>query len=318
MTSFIESKINTITSSFNVKGISKNEDYVSNYSNSICSAYAVFDGHGGKYVSRDLANGVDNIPSFCEYICTKFMDYDNTILIKNYIKKLFFDYDVLLKKYHSGVIGSTATVCLTYQNNIYIAYVGDSKAMIIKDNNLVYQTLNHNCLENQVELERLEKSNVLMSDTSNFRVKNDDEIQLTTSKYHNFTFHYLKDQVSVSRVFGHFSIKAYQQDAETKSFSSQSPLIVEPTVFSLPVEEGLEVIMASDGLWDMIIDSDEIKRILTSAKDSHPENISVAFTEFAENRWKKEWSILSDKPTFKIKMTDPIQWDDISCYYLKF
>jgi len=318
MASLIESKINTIKSSHDVKGISKDEDFVSSFSNSVCSAYAVFDGHGGKYVARNLANGVEDIPSFCKYICDRFIEFDGSVKIEDYIKQLFLEFDILLKKYHSGVIGSTATVCLIYQNNIYIAYVGDSKAMIVKDGSLVYQTLNHNCTENETELERMQQANVVMSDSPNFVVKSDQEIQIITGKYHNFSFHYLKDLISISRAFGHFSVKAYQKDVETENYTSQSALIVEPTVFSIPVEEGIEIIMASDGLWDMVKDFDDFNSVLIKAKETHPENISEAFTEFAENRWKQEWSVLSDKPTFKTRMTHSIQWDDVSCYYLAF
>ena len=175
MTTFIES-VNNPKSSHDVKGISKDEDFVSSFSNSVCSAYAVFDGHGGKYVARNLANGVEDIPSFCQYICDKFIEFDGLITIEDYIKQLFLEFDILLKKYHSGVVGSTATVCIIYQNNIYMAYVGDSKAMIVKDGSLVYQTLNHNCIENETELKRMQQANVVMSDSPNFVVKSDQEI----------------------------------------------------------------------------------------------------------------------------------------------
>ena len=77
------SSLYTIKSSHDVKGISKDEDFVSSFSNSVCSAYAVFDGHGGKYVARNLANGVEDIPSFCQYICDRFIEFDGSVKIED-------------------------------------------------------------------------------------------------------------------------------------------------------------------------------------------------------------------------------------------
>ena len=321
MTSFIEINNNNIFTDFDVKGICKNEDYISNFSNSICSAYAVFDGHGGKYLSRDMANGVSLTPSFCEYICTKFLNYDLSVTVKDYIKKIFVEYDIMLNKYHSGVIGSTATICLIFNNKIYIAYVGDSTAMIFKNNNLIYQTLNHNITENPEEEKRLEEAKIDTTNASDFIVTNDDTIKIRQSKYHNFTFYYLKDQLAMSRAFGHFSIKAYSKSSEEENFTSKSALLVEPTIFSIDKEEGIEIILATDGLWDIIKEdnpSEEIMSIIENAKQKN-ENISKAITNFAEARWKQEWTVINqDNTTYKTKMIYSEQWDDISCYYLSF
>lgn len=320
MASFLEPSNNNKFES-SVLGISKNEDFISSFCNDICNAYAVFDGHGGHYVSRDMAKGTEQFPSFCQFICTKFLEYDNSISVEDYIKKLFLEYDIILKNYHSGVIGSTATLCLTFQNHIYLAYVGDSSAMIIKDQNLIYQTLNHNSYEDSEEKSRLERANVKIIPASDFCVVDDDTIKVTQGSYHEFTFHYLKDQLAMTRAFGHYSVKAYNRDTDQEDFSSNSSLIVKPTVFKIPIESNLEIIIGSDGVWDVINPEsklDEINSIINKAKENG-ENVSEAITKFAEFRWKKDWSVINkDLTKFKITMTDPIQWDDIACVYLKF
>jgi serine/threonine protein phosphatase PrpC len=326
MTSLIESSNNNnnnnnILANSDVKGICKDEDFTSSFSNSVCSAYAVFDGHGGKYLSRDMAYGVSLTPSFCKYICTKFLDYDSSITVEDYIKKLFVEYDIILNKYHTGVIGSTATICLVFNNKIYLAYVGDSAALVIKNKNLIYKTINHNIVENPEEKSRLKEANVNTSDTPDFIVTGDETIKVIENKYHEFTFYYLKDQLAMSRAFGHYSIKAYSKSSEDEDFTSKSALLVDPTIFSIDVEEGIEVILGSDGLWDIIkYDNpfNEIISIIEKANQNN-ENISQAITSFAEARWKQEWIVTNlDNTIYKTKMMYSEQWDDISCYYLKF
>ena len=319
MTSFLNLNNNNFMSS--VLGICNDEDYISNYNNKICQVYAVFDGHGGKNLSRDLANGIDSIPSFCQFICNKFEEFDNSITVEEYIKTLFLEYDIILKNHHTGVIGSTATICLTFQDNIYIAHVGDSSALIIKDDNLIYESKNHNISEDILEKNRLADANVEVSSAPDFIIKNNDEIQIIDGFYHNFKYFYLQDSLAMTRAFGHFDVKSYKKLDDKDKLSSSSPLLVEPTIFKIPQEEGLQVVMASDGLWDVIIPDkklEEINFLIKQANDSG-ENIAENITKFAENRWKKEWIVISkDNTIYKTKMTHQKQWDDISCIYLKF
>ena len=272
-------------------------------------------------MARDLAHGVTDTPSFCQFICTHLLEFDGSISVEAYVKKLFLEYDLLLKSYQvNGIIGSTATVCLLFQDNIYLAYVGDSAAMVIQGDQLLHQTLDHSVYNNPEESERMEKAKVVISPTPDFVVKNDFELQVIEGKCHNFAFHYLNDRLAMTRAFGHYSVKDYKTSDADDTVSSACALIVEPTVFTIPLQEGIEIVMGSDGLWDVIKDDnpfDEVYSILQKAKEKE-KDVSEAFTKFAESRWKQEWSVLSDKPTVCMTMTHPIQWDDISCYYLKF
>ena len=315
----LDKMVEGISMEASVLGLCKGEDLVSSFANDVCKAFAVFDGHGGKFIASTMANGLDEIPSFCQYLCTNFLTFNKSISVEDYIKVLFLEYDILLKNHHSG--GSTATVCLTFEENIYLAYVGDSAAMVINDGHLVYQTLNHSSADDPEEQKRMEKAKVYMSSTTDFVVKSDDVIQvISDSKYHHFTHGYLTEKLAMTRAFGHYNIKAYKKIEGEDTFSSQSALTAEPTIFTVPIEKGLEIVIGSDGLWDVVkADSpfEEITSVLELAK-GRGESVSQALAKFAETRWKKEWTILQGERSFKMTMTHSVQWDDISCMYLRF
>ena len=101
--------------------------------------FAVFDGHGGKDVSKFLKENLS------AYFISTYMKYDitNTVECKKYIEKVFDHLQIKLEKKFKNIsynIGSTALVALIYkkdqQTKYYIANTGDCRAVICNNNNM--------------------------------------------------------------------------------------------------------------------------------------------------------------------------------------
>ena len=301
--------------------LNNDEDFVSSFVSENCKAYAVFDGHGGKHISRDLANGRGNFHPLCKLICLnieKNMENDNSI--EDIIKGSFMEMDINMKNHNIGLGGSTATVSIIFQNRLYLAYVGDSSAMIFKNDNCVYQTDNHNYF-NLIEKNRLDEKKVEIKNVTTLLTDSKDRLTISPAHYHLFKHFYLQDELAMSRSFGHYGVKAYKKiDGK---FVSDSALIVEPTIFSTELVPNMQVIMASDGLWDILENDLSVFRIYKIITDSKKNNLDVSeqICKYAENRCKQEWTVINHpKRTepFKHTMSNSCEWDDVSCFYLEF
>jgi hypothetical protein len=85
----------------------------------------------------------------------------------------------------------------------------------------------------------------------------------------------------------------------------------------------IKILMASDGLWDVLendLSTFRIYKIITDAKKDNLD-VSEQICKYAESRWKQEWTVINHpkKPEpFKHTMMNRYEWDDVSCFYLEF
>ena len=115
--------------------------------------------------------------------------------------------------------GSTALCALFSKDNLYVANVGDSKAMIIRNNQIITLTTEHRA-NNEEEKTRIEKNGGWI-----FRKQ---------SKY------YVQGRFQITRSIG---------DLKYKQF-----IIPDPDVSEYKLDEKDEMlIMGSDGFWDVIL-----------------------------------------------------------------
>jgi len=148
-----------------------------------------------------------------------------------------------LEKNHSAG-GTTAVVSLFKGNELYIANTGDSRAVISKNRKAIRVTTDHKP-DLPLEKERIEKNGGW--------VKNGG----------------ITGTLTVSRALGDFSYKPY--------------ITCEPDVFgpfSITDKEYQLLIMACDGLWDVVSD-DEAVEIALNAKN--PEDAAVKLRDKAFN-----------------------------------
>jgi len=328
MTSFAEKTNNIVYS--HLANISSAQDQISRAEGKNCKAYGIFDGHGGGGVSYDLAFGrsvmdSDDIPSLCSLICSN-IDLSHDVSkgmmpytqVEDVITRSFKHAQDALSNYHYGTVGSTATVVVIHNNHFYIATVGDSMAMVFKNDEHFMNTLDHKVIGNQEESDRIEASNASITKTTGIEVISDDDLKVTEGIYHNFPTKYLNyDMVAMSRSFGHYGTHRDTKDGETCA------LISVPTICSFPIESDVvyKVFFASDGVWDMIKADGreaEIHRLIMAAREADVD-VAKYISDFCVARWQKKWMVHTiDRGKMEYTMTRSVEWDDISTYYLEF
>ena len=182
--------------------------------------YGVFDGHGGKWVAETLR---DHFPD---------------IIFKHLpdLKLAFEEMDSLLFKLYLSTAdkedaGSTATIFLydIKTKQYWLAWIGDTKAMIFNNKKVINRTIDH-----QPHLEKEEARIKKFGHVVNMEKYDDEKI---ISRIDN--------DLAVSRAFGNQEFKP-------------GAVIVEPDVLHGKLTDKATIIIATDGLWDVIHNDDEI------------------------------------------------------------
>ena len=207
-----------------------------NEKSSSVNFFGVYDGHGGKFVSKFLEK---NLPKF-------FMDKRVIYPLKNtYINTVYTDFQNFLKSEkcnkYANHCGSTCLITVHYKINdqdyITVLNSGDSRCVLCRDNIAVPLTKDHKPHWPE-EKQRIEKlGGKIYYDGSDFRIKD----------------------LSVSRAFGDLDAQPYLTNL--------------PDIFRYKMEqEDKFIVMACDGLWDVLSNSDVVNFILSECYDSSLEN----------------------------------------------
>jgi serine/threonine protein phosphatase PrpC len=213
---------------------------------------SVFDGHGGKMISKYLKK---NMPKFFINKFKKKKIYQNKRLASNYFNGVFNTVqDNLTKKHPRGsrYCGSTALVGIQYldKNNrskLWIANVGDSRAVLCQNNNTVLQLSEDHKPNSENERNRIgELGGSIYYDGYDWRI----------------------GSLSLSRAMG---------DNDEKPFVSHSPQIYR---YNLNKNDKF-IIFACDGLWDVVSNKKAVDFVLKKLKKNHKGNIAKKLAEFA-------------------------------------
>lgn len=193
--------------------------------------YGIYDGHGGKFVSKFLAK---NLPNF---FVDKRVRYP---LRRAYINKTYTYLQNMLKENyekHVNHCGATCLVTIQYKhkNDEYITVMnsGDSRCVLCRENFAVPLTKDHKPIWPE-EKRRIEKlGGEIYFDGSDYRIKD----------------------LSVSRAFGDLDAQPYVTNI--------------PDVFRYKIDKNNDkfIIMACDGLWDVFTDSEAVNFILNECYD---------------------------------------------------
>ncbi|KAK9867824.1 hypothetical protein WJX84_007226 [Apatococcus fuscideae] len=233
---------------------------------------AVFDGHSGsksaEYLSKELytvlSEAIDDNADTEECVIE---DTDTSGLccpleLSGVLRQSFVDMDIELLKWlqeHTDgeevESGATATVVLARKDKVVIANVGDSRAVLSRNGKPVDLSAEHRVSG---------KSDVVKS-----------EIQRVKAAGGWVADGRVCDLIAVSRAFGdrlfkqpdlhelaHKSVKDGMWPSEMleKAHFTQDLLICQPDVTELALSEGDEfLILATDGLWDVISSKDAVK-----------------------------------------------------------
>lgn len=196
--------------------------------------FAVYDGHGGKEVSKYLK---DNLS---KYFVAKDLVYP---LKPAYINQIYDKIQEELKKNNHGyVAGSTALVAIHHKvgENDYLSVIntGDCRCIICRDN------FAHNLSKDHKphwpeEKHRIEKlGGKIAFDGYDWRIKD----------------------LSVSRAFGDIDATPY--------------VTHRPDIFKFPLDKKHDkfIVLACDGVWDVLSDNDVVNFILLNCYDSTTKN----------------------------------------------
>ena len=229
-----------------------------------CSYFGLFDGHSGKEVGIYLMENLHKII----YQEIKNNNVENSEIMENVIKNAFEKIDKEINNQDfSKETGSTGTVLLLFKDkdsktgkSLICANVGDSKAYLISKKEIKLITKDHICSDSN-EVKRIRDNGGIV-----FR----------------------------ERVFGTLMLTRSFGDKEMKKYGVLST----PDIFCHNIEEDdLFVIIASDGVWD-VIEEDEIfkmtkekissnvlsKKIIQLAKDRDTnDNISCIVVKLNRN-----------------------------------
>lgn len=185
----------------------------------------LFDGHGGKTVSKFLKK---NIPKHFAKLTEK-NTFTHTQSASKFLNGVFNDVENKLEKDHPRACtytGSTALCGIIAKNPnngkkiLWIANVGDSRAIMVNSNNDIIQlSVDHkpNSAPEKKRIEQLGGKNRIKYDGSDWRV----------------------NDLSLSRAFG---------DVESKPYITHLPQIFK---YNLNKNDKF-IIFACDGLWDVI------------------------------------------------------------------
>ena len=188
----------------------------------------LFDGHGGQEVSKFLQ---ENISKFWLEILP--LNQDN---YGNKIKNVFLNLDQKLKENHFYLVGSTGCIVyLTIENSqkiLYCANVGDTRAVLIKNNKGV----------------RLTYDDRASDPKEHERIVSHGGIVFGGRVY---------GQLMLSRAFGDWELKTYG-------------VICEPHIIRYEIEdEDNYLVIATDGVFDVTEDEDvfQLSKKQKNAKD---------------------------------------------------
>jgi serine/threonine protein phosphatase PrpC len=190
--------------------------------------FAVFDGHGGKAVSKYLKKVLP--PLFVNKF-DKDM-YSNAAIVSRYIKRVFDRIQKSLNDDHPKLAqycGSTACIVIHYKDILWVANIGDSRTIKCNKSNIAEQLTQDHKPNNPDERVRIENlGGKIKFDGVDWRI----------------------NDLSLSRAFG---------DIDCTPYVTHVPQIYKYKV--LPTDKF--IILACDGLWDVISNQDAIDFIIS-------------------------------------------------------
>jgi serine/threonine protein phosphatase PrpC len=214
----------------------------------------VFDGHGGKSISKYLKQ---NLPQFFINKFNKDL-YNNPEQAAKYFIKVYNLIQEKMCKTHPRIVnhcGSTACIGIHYKNNensdrLWILNVGDSRAIKCNKLNIAEQlTQDHkpNLTTERIRIEEL--GGKIEFDGSDWRVNN----------------------LSLSRAFGDMDCVPYITHI--------------PQIFKYKINSSDKfLIFACDGLWDVVSNQDAVDFINDKISNNFNGNLSKELADYAYNK----------------------------------
>ena len=233
--------------------------------------FEIFDGHGGDEMSTYLQNNLAKI-----YKQNLLLNKGNIILS---LKNAFHDADDEMRgQLNIEGLGSTGTLVHLVKNNftdelvVYSANVGDSRVSLISPEHIIRLSYDHRTSDEK------EKKRILESGMDII----DDRICGT---------------LMLTRIFGNYEYKE-ENEEKNNDINNNKGLICEPFISKINIDSNIEnqfLIIASDGIWDILTEED-IQKIIQKYQDTQ-KICSIIIKKCLEN---EAWDNMS---VFAVKLT---------------
>ncbi|XP_009394143.2 probable protein phosphatase 2C 52 isoform X1 [Musa acuminata AAA Group] len=202
--------------------------------------FGIFDGHGGshaaEYLKEHLFENLTRHPQFMS---------DTKLALSETYRKTDSDF-LAAESNTSRDDGSTASTAVLIGKHLYVANVGDSRAVISKTGKAIPLSNDHKPNRSD-ERKRIEDAGGVVTWTGTWRVGG---------------------ILAMSRAFGNRLLKQF--------------VVAEPEIQEQVVDEELEtLVLASDGLWDVVANEDAVS---LARVEEEPEAAARKLTETAFSR----------------------------------
>jgi len=189
--------------------------------------FGVFDGHGGneaaEFVSKKLHTNIVGNAKF---------DKDPEMAIQEGFMKTEKEFEnVSLENNIHGGVGTTACVCLIVHQTLFVANLGDSAAILCRNQQPVILTNSHT-VQHPAERERIQRLGGVIQNG-----------RLGHPLWNPCVVH-----IGVTRAIGDFYFKSHEWTQ-----GKLSGLIAEPEIVKVPLTtDDTFLLIASDGFWDVV------------------------------------------------------------------
>lgn len=187
--------------------------------------FVLFDGHG-----QDGHEAADKAIENIARIFTKQLSRYKSI--KKVLEKTFISLDTKIREQTDS--GTTAIVAYIRENNLYLAWAGDSRGIVIRNGKVVLATQDH-----KPHLEKMRIQEMI----ADFNTLNPSSKPLAYEK--------VVKSGRVSRIAG-LALSRSLGDAECKTKFPIHFITPKPDVMYLQLEPGDVILLACDGVWDVL------------------------------------------------------------------
>jgi serine/threonine protein phosphatase PrpC len=193
--------------------------------------FAVYDGHGGKQAANIAAEELhQHIPEHCD--------------IPKALEEAFLITDKVIQEKTNA--GTCAVVTYIKNNDAYFAWVGDSRAVLARNGNVIYATRDHKPGDSQEKM-RIEAAGG------------------------SVTYH----RMGVARVWGGLAVARALGDRLDKE-GLPAAIIACPDIHQEKIQTDDVIILACDGVWD-VMSNQEAVDVVTRAMQKPDEELEARF-----------------------------------------
>jgi len=184
--------------------------------------------------------------------------------------------------------GATAVILKCYADRAEVITCGDSQAVIFKNGDVIHVTQEHNSTNQEERLRVTSGTGYYFTSSSSIRLVSETELEPISTEYANFT---AGSTLACTQALGHNSITGYAPSSFT---------------FSYEQDASYKVVLASDGVFDMMIPGSKNDMDVLGTKTSQE------ICDWTIARWLQVWKYKDNKGEYQTQQYSRQHCDDVS------